>query len=73
MTVTIVVWHVFFSNGICPSSVQADNPLYCVYANELEEKLDFSKKKKRKLDVPVNRINILFYKVCVLIKQNVSQ
>lgn len=54
MTVTIVVRHVFFSNGFCPSSLQAYNPLYCVYADELEEKLDFSKKKKKnKLAVPV--------------------
>lgn len=72
MTVTIV-WHVFFSNGICPSSVQAYNPLYCVYADELEEKLNFWKKKERKFAVPVNRINILFYKVCVLIKHNIPQ
>lgn len=44
MTIAIVVRHVFFSNGFCPSSMQAYNPLYRVYADELEEKLDFSKK-----------------------------
>lgn len=43
MTITIVR-PVFFSNGFCPSSVQAYNPLYHVYADELEEKLDFQRK-----------------------------
>lgn len=43
MTVTVVVRRVFFANGFCPSSVQAER-LDHVYADELEEKVDFSKK-----------------------------
>lgn len=70
MTITIVR-PVFFSNGFCPSSVQAYNPLYHVDADELEEKLDFQRKEN--LLLQLNRINILFYKVHVLIKQNLSQ
>lgn len=71
MTIAIVVRHVFFSNGFCPSSMQAYNPLYRVNADELEEKLDFLRKEN--LLLQSNRINILFYKVHVVIKQNLSQ
>lgn len=68
---SIVVRPVFFSSGFGPSSLQAYNPLHRVYADELEEKVDFQRKEN--LPFQSNRINIFFYKVHVLIKQNLSQ
>lgn len=47
--------------------------LYCVYADELEEKLDFQRIDNL-LFYSIRKYFICkFYKVCVLIKQNLSQ